>query len=192
MRRRWPLHLWLAVGLLHGPVVVAAQTPLPRASLPPAISDPSAPANPSAGPVLDGQVAVSDYEWSLRELDGGTFRLERYRGKPLVLNVWATWCAPCVAELASLERLADSVEGQGVQFLIVSPEPAGRVRSFLRRHGYRIPAAVEDQRMPESFRLRALPTTYVLDRSGRIVLAHRGAADWDTDELRRLLRALAR
>lgn len=139
-----------------------------------------------------GQTAVADYDWALRDMDGGTFLLERYRGRPLVLNVWATWCAPCVAELASLERLAESLSGVGVEVLVVSPEPAARVRSFLRRHGYRLPAAVEDQRMPASFGLRALPTTYVIAADGRIVLSHRGAADWDRPEVRRLIRRLVR
>lgn len=149
----------------------------------------------TAAPAASGQdvpVREADYEWVLRDLDGEVFPLERYRGRPLVLNVWATWCAPCVAELASLERLATSMEGSGIEFLIVSPEPVARVGSFLRRYGYTIPAAVEDQRMPASFELRALPTTYVLDASGRIVLQHRGAAEWDRPEVRRFLRRLTR
>lgn len=139
-----------------------------------------------------GAVGEAEYDWALRDLNGERFLLERYRGQPLVLNVWATWCAPCVAELASLERLAGSLEGTGIQLLIVSPEPAERVRAFLRRHGYRLPAAVEDQRMPAAFELRALPTTYVLDASGRIVLRHRGAAEWDRPEVRRFLLRWAR
>lgn len=134
----------------------------------------------------------ADFDWSLRGLDGHTFRLDRYRGRPLVLNIWATWCAPCVAELSSLERLAESLTGTGIELLAVSPEPAARVRSFLRRYGYALPVAVEDQRMPESFGLRALPTTYVLDGRGRIVLVHRGAAEWDRLEVRTFLLGLLR
>ena len=152
-----------------------------------------------AGLVLPGGVAAQSVEgaraeldWTLRGLDGETFELERYLGRPLVLNMWATWCTPCVAELGSLDRLAESLVGSGVEFLIVSPESADRVRSFLRRHSYALPAAVEDQRMPASFGLRALPTTYVLDREGRVVLAYRGAADWDRDAVRRFLIALTR
>lgn len=146
----------------------------------------------SGGVGAQSAAIEADYDWSLRDLEDEVFSLERYRGTPLVLNMWATWCAPCVAELASLERLAASLEGEGVELLIVSPEPVARVRSFLRRHGYRLPAAVEDQRMPGAFGLRALPTTYILDGRGRIVVAHRGAADWDQDAVRRLLLRLAR
>ena len=134
----------------------------------------------------------ADYDWALRGLDGEPFRLERYSGRTLVLNVWATWCAPCVRELASLERLAASVADTDIAFLLVSPERGESVRAFLDRHGYGLPAAVEDQRMPASFGLEAVPTTWVIDPDGRIVLKHRGAARWDTDEVRALLRHLAR
>lgn len=144
---------------------------------------------PKAEPASFGR---AEYDWTLRDLEGQRFRLGRYRGRTLVLNVWATWCAPCVRELATLDRLAGSVVDLDVAFLLVSPERLDIVRAFLRRQGVTLPAAVEDQRMPASFGLEALPTTYIINRSGQIVLAHRGAADWDTDEVRALVRRLAR
>ncbi len=131
--------------------------------------------------------ARADYDWALHDLAGRELMLEEFRGRPVVLNVWATWCAPCVAELASLDRLARSLAGSDVIVLAVSPESRSTVRSFLRRYDYRLAVAVEDQRMPASFGLRALPTTYILDRDGRIVFEHRGAADWDRDVVRRFL-----
>ena len=130
------------------------------------------------------------YDWTLRGVDGDTFRLADYRGRPLVLNVWATRCAPCVAELPGLERLATSLQGTGVEVLAVSPESLSRVLPFLDVHGLALPAAVEDQRIPAAFGLRALPTTYVLDAEGRIVLVRRGAADWDQEPVRRFLLSL--
>ena len=80
--------------------------------------------------------------------------------------------------------------GEGVSFLLVSPEEPKQVARFLQLHQFSLPAFLEAQEMPESFGLEALPTTFVVDRQGRIVLKHRGAADWDLDEVRAFLRAL--
>ncbi|MFN2327139.1 MAG: TlpA family protein disulfide reductase [Gemmatimonadales bacterium] len=137
-------------------------------------------------------VGVADYAWALETLDGRSFSLAEYRGEVLVINAWATWCTPCVAELASLAALREAVAGAGVRFLFVSPEDREPVRRFVRRYGYgSLPVAVEDGRMPDAFGLSALPTTWIIDRAGRIVLRHRGAADWNRPALQDFLRYLA-
>ncbi len=133
----------------------------------------------------------ADYGWRLRTLDGERVRLERYGGRVLVLNMWATWCPPCVAELASFQRLRDALAGTGVRLLLVSPEEPDVVAAFLRRHDYDLPVLVEDRRMPDAFGLRALPTTWIIDRDGRIVLKHRGAGQWDDPSVLRFLLHLA-
>lgn len=138
-----------------------------------------------------GTTVRADYAWTLRTPGGEAVSLERYRGRPLFLNLWATWCAPCVAELASIERLAARPEAQGVVFLLVSPEAPEVVERFRRRLGLTLPVLVEGTRMPAAWRLRALPTTWIVSEGGRIVLRHRGAADWDRPDVARLLRALA-
>jgi peroxiredoxin len=140
--------------------------------------------------VMEG-VGEADLDWRLRTLDGARVTLADYHGEVLVVNMWATWCTPCVRELASFVRLRDALGDAPVRFLFVSPEDLGHVRRFHRRYRYDLPLLVEDQPMPAAFDLRALPTTYVIDPAGRIVLRHRGAAEWDTEPVRRLLAHLA-
>lgn len=133
----------------------------------------------------------ADYGWTLRTLAGEPIELEALRGRVLFINMWASWCAPCVAEMAGIERLKDSLAGSGVEFLLVSPEDPAPVERFLKRYGYDLPIFLEVDKMPEAYDLRALPTTYVVDRAGNIVLRHRGATDWDRDVVRAFLLSLA-
>ena len=133
------------------------------------------------------------FGWAIRPMGGEEIRLERFRGELLFINLWASWCRPCVAELRSIERLWESLgDVEGVRFVMVSPEGERGVREFLRRNPYDLPFYTEAQRMPPAFGLRALPTTFIVDRQGRLVLVHRGAANWDTDRVRDLLTGLAR
>jgi thiol-disulfide isomerase/thioredoxin len=142
---------------------------------------------PPAVPVAEVR---PDPTWALRTLDDEVFTLADLRGRPVFVNLWATWCPPCVAELASIERLAASV-GDAVSFVLASPEDHRTVRDFVRRHGLGMDPVLEESLAPESFGAVALPHTVILDSEGRLVLRHRGAADWDTDEVRALLVTLA-
>lgn len=156
----------------------------------------SATAQPIARITPALETRPTDDTWRLRALDGTIVSFSAFRGRPVVLNVWATWCPPCVAELASFSALRDSLRADpvasGVAFVFVAPETARRVARFARRRSLTLPFYVEVDRMPEELGVRAVPTTVVLDRDGRIVLHHRGAADWNTPAMRNLLRSLAR
>ena len=156
-----------------------------------------------AGPVeaADSGVAESEVpgvplppaalEWRLRDLEGRDVTLRELLGRPLVINVWATWCLPCVAELRSFERLARSLEDADVGFVLVAPQDRAAVADWVRRRGYSLPFYVEGTRIPDAFGLEAVPTTWVLDARGRVLLRHRGSADWDRADVRALLRRLA-
>ena len=135
--------------------------------------------------------AARGLDWRLWDLGGSEVSLVELTGRPLVVNVWATWCLPCVAEIRSLERLARSLEGEDVGFAMVAPQERRAVAQWVGRRGYALPFYVERAPMPEPFGLEAVPTTWILDAWGRVVLKHRGALDWDRDDVRALLRRLA-
>lgn len=130
----------------------------------------------------------ADFEWRLVRRDGSELRLAELRGRVLFINVWASWCAPCVRELPSIEALRDSVPG--VEFLAVSPERPDRARGWLEANRIRLPVYFEGSETPALLGLTMVPTTYVVDRAGAVVFAWRGATDWDRPETRSLLRAL--
>ncbi|MBT8460977.1 MAG: TlpA family protein disulfide reductase [Gemmatimonadetes bacterium] len=116
---------------------------------------------------------------SATSLDGEQIDFARFSGQVLVLNFWATWCAPCVAEMPSLTRLADLTSEAGVAIACVTREPEPEVREFLKTHPLDVPVYLLEGDPPEQFESAASPATFIIDKNGRVALQHRGAAAWD-------------
>ena len=142
----------------------------------------------------DGLVTYgeADYDWTIRPLDGEPIELEALRGKVLFINLWASWCTPCIREMETIERLRERLSDTEVEFLIVAAEGERPVRRHLRRYPYDLPIYLEVDRIPPAFGLRGLPTSWLVDRVGRIVLLRHGEAMWDTDEVEAFVREIAR
>jgi thiol-disulfide isomerase/thioredoxin len=132
-----------------------------------------------------------DYVMAATDLNGAPVAFADFAGEVLVLNFWATWCVPCVAEMPALERLYEATADFGVRFACVTREPRDVVRPFAQRRGMRLPVFLMAEEPPECFRSRAIPATFVLDRSGHIALRHFGAAAWDDRAVVDFVRGLA-
>jgi thiol-disulfide isomerase/thioredoxin len=115
----------------------------------------------------------------------------QFAGRVLVLNFWATWCRPCVAELPSLERLQAASADLGVALACVMREKQEVVRSFVEKHAVALSVFLVEGEPPACFRGRAIPATFVLDKAGRIVMRHVGAARWDDPSVVTFVRGLA-
>lgn len=114
----------------------------------------------------------------LERLDGGHDPLAAYRGKVVVLNVWATWCGPCRLELVSLQKLADRLDPQHFVVLGVAiDENPLLVREFLRRKGIDFAAHIDAGH--KHFSLAAVPATYVLGPDGGVRRTVLGEQRWD-------------
>ena len=132
----------------------------------------------------------ADYDWTIRPLDGDPIELEVFRGDVLFINIWASWCTPCVREMATIERLATRLADTEVRFLIVAAEGERAVRRHLRLYPYDLPIYLEVDPIPPEFGLRGLPTSWIVDRRGRILVLRHGEAVWDTDDVESFVRAL--
>jgi thiol-disulfide isomerase/thioredoxin len=124
--------------------------------------------------------------------DGRPTRLSAFRGRPLLVNLWATWCGPCIVEMPSLDMLAQrQPEGQGVQIVAISQDMEGRqkvtdffaARSFQRLQPY----LDSEMGLMTALRLDTLPTTILYDSQGREVWRMVGMADWQGERVARLL-----
>lgn len=108
-------------------------------------------------------------DFTLPTLDGGEFRLSDYRGKPVVLNFWATWCGPCQRELPAIQRAAEHYDGVVVFAAIDQAEPIDRVQRFVDEAGLTVVVPMDgEQLVGERYDVRGLPTTYFVDEAGII------------------------
>lgn len=152
----------------------------------------------AAGGAMQAQVPIrtppdaprAELRWALQSLDGKTFTLDAWRGRVLIVNAWTTWCEPCVAELQSFAALRDAVRDTSLAFVMVAAQRREPVAEFVRRRRVTLPVYLESSPAPTVYGFDAVPTTWIIDRRGRIAFRHRGAMQWDTDAVRALLAAL--
>lgn len=146
----------------------------------------------SAGLVTVGQTLP---DLDLASLEGRALRLSSFRGKVVLLDVWASWCEPCKEELPWLDDVAARLRSRGVEVLAVSvDQDVANVRSFLRRKGgswnlkvFHDPAG----QIAERLQPPRMPTSYVIDREGVVRLVNEGYAPQDARRLEAKLNELA-
>lgn len=124
--------------------------------------------------------------WRLVSADGQELELSSFNGEVILVNYWATWCPPCVAEMPSMQSLYEDYKGR-VAFLFIARDEPEKVQQYLEKNAYHLPVYYELNAPPSAMRSNSLPTTYVLDRNGRIAVKKVGAADWNSSRVRSLL-----
>jgi thiol-disulfide isomerase/thioredoxin len=120
-------------------------------------------------------------EATMRGLNGPARKLSQYRGKPLLINVWASWCGPCKQEMGSLERLAWRDEAKQFTLIGISTDDSERAaQNYLQRSNaaitHYIDTALEMEKMLGADRL---PLTVLVDAKGKVLGKYYGARDWD-------------
>ena len=124
--------------------------------------------------------------------DGRAVRLSDYRGKVILLNIWATWCAPCRKEMPALDRLQSSLGGPDFEVVALSIDRAGlpAITAFYRQSGLRqlrIWVDESGQALPD-LGVAGIPTTLLIDRRGNELGRKTGAAEWDSPALVKVIR----
>ena len=143
-----------------------------------------------AGAAMAASEAVSDAEF--RSASGEHLTLANFRGRVVLLNLWATWCGPCRVEMPALDRLQAMLQGDGLAVLAVSVDKGGSaaVQRFFEQRGLRnlTPYLDANGATVRAFGARRIPTTLIIDRDGNVVGSLIGPRQWDSPDTSALIR----
>ncbi|WP_224483677.1 TlpA family protein disulfide reductase [Robertkochia aurantiaca] len=135
------------------------------------------------------QEKLNNYEWSLVGLEGTKQEFHDLKGEVILINLWATWCPPCIAEMPALQNLYNEF-GDKVQFLFVANDEREKVSRFMNDNSYDLPVYFSRTEIPGQLYSRSIPATYLVDRKGNIVIEKTGSAKWDSESVKHLLDSL--
>lgn len=131
-------------------------------------------------------VDTKTLNWQLYDLQGNKTSFKALNDKPVFLNIWATWCPPCIAELPSIQELHEDY-GDKVNFILISAELPGKVQSFATEHHYNELPFYHSSSVPIHFSTNSIPATFIVSKDGRVLVNKKGAARWNSGTVRDLL-----
>ena len=140
-------------------------------------------------------IGVTAPEFTLPIVDGNLVSLTDYMGKVVLLNIWATWCPPCVEEMPSMEKLYQELKDEGLEILAVSIDVSGAeaVIPFMKKHRLSFPALIDPQgTIKNLYQTTGIPESFIIDKEGLIAEKVIGPRDWATAGTIRYLRGLMR
>jgi peroxiredoxin len=131
--------------------------------------------------------------FTLPALNGKMVSLADFKGRVVLLNIWATWCAPCVEEMPSMEKLHQEFKDENFVILAVSIDQPGAdvVRPFMKKHKLNFPALIDSAGILKNlYRTSGVPESFIIDKQGRILEEIIGPRDWAAPGALRYFRSL--
>jgi thiol-disulfide isomerase/thioredoxin len=135
-----------------------------------------------------------NYDFVIRDLDGNKVDFSTYKGKVVFINLWATWCGPCRAEMNGIQKLYDKIDHEKIQFVMLSIDKAehkGKVITYLKDRSFIFPAFMPSGYLSEQLNVPSIPTTFVISKEGKIVLKEVGTTNFNTNKFKKFLEELA-
>ncbi|MBF9144420.1 TlpA family protein disulfide reductase [Hymenobacter properus] len=147
----------------------------------------------AAMPVVLTGGAAYPHNLPMVTLDGKPVNLSDLKGKVVFVNLWASWCPPCRAEMPGIEALYKKVDKSKVAFVMLSlDDDAAKARKFVQAQGYTFPVYLRTGDLPAPFDSNSIPSTVILGPDGQVAARHDGMAEYDTPEFKAALDKLAK
>lgn len=140
---------------------------------------------PKLEKIVTANQEKANYAFEMLDTNEKTINLEDLKGKVVFMNFWATWCAPCIAEMPSIQKLYDKVKDDK-EIVILTVEVEGKsdkVAKFMNRKNLTLPVVYPNSAIPPAFFNGSLPTTIILDKKGNIAHTTTGMADYSGQDI---------
>jgi thiol-disulfide isomerase/thioredoxin len=131
-----------------------------------------------------------DYNFSVTDLKGNGVSMEQFKGKVIFLNLWATWCGPCRAEMPTIQSLFNEVEHDKIAFIMLSldkPNDREKVINYISKKAFSFPVYMDASSRPELLRVPSIPTTFVISKEGKVISQHVGTTNFNTKKFKKFL-----
>jgi peroxiredoxin len=146
---------------------------------------------------FSNQVAIKDNlpapDFTFPRLDGKMVSLSDYKGKVVLVNIWATWCPPCVDEMPSMEKLYRKFKGKNFEILAVSIDEPGlkAVAPFMKKSNLTFPALIDSEGAVKAvYGITGIPESFIIDQQGLLLKKIVGPVDWATPNIFRFFSEL--
>lgn len=133
---------------------------------------------------------VEEAGLQFQDLKGKVYTLENFKGKIVFITFWATWCGFCARELPSIQKIYEEYKNKGIEFITISSEEPSKVEKYINYYRYSFPAYIQTSQTPPPFRTQGIPTNFILNKEGKIILKKEGYFDWSSPEGRNFLNSL--
>lgn len=132
--------------------------------------------------------AVALPSFVVMDSEGKQFNLQDLKGKKVFVNLWASWCPPCRAEMPSIQKLYEKSQGSNVAFVMLALDnDFKKSLQYMSTAGFLLPAYYPAAPLPELFNVPGIPATFIFDEKGQLVRKIEGSDNYNTDEFVNLL-----
>lgn len=152
--------------------------------------------NPSVESIQKNEKTTIDLNktnFTMQELNSGSVKsLLSYSGKILFINIWATWCPPCRAEMPGIQDLYNEFENSSdIQFIMLSVDDDPNIaQKFIDNKNFTFPVFTLTMPLPKELQSNSIPTTFIINQEGEIILKHEGMANYSSKKFKNYLRGL--
>ncbi len=135
-----------------------------------------------------------DYQFTLKDLAGNRIPFDQFKGKVVFLNLWATWCGPCRAEMPSIQSLYEKVDKEKIVFVMLSIDRESdikKVSDYMTTKKFTFKAYLPSGQLPSLLDVPSIPTTFIISKDGQVVKKEVGSTRYDTPKFQKFLEELS-
>ena len=126
-------------------------------------------------------------DFIIKDVNGKTINLNKFKGKKVFVNLWATWCGPCRREMPSIENLYKKVNGKAEFVMLSLDDEFGKAINYGKTSRFTLPMYYPAANLPQLFSVDGIPATFIFDEKGNLIKRLEGSMNYDTEEFLKLL-----